>query len=117
MKKIAFYLDNRAISDIDANRLEYGNPGIGGTEFLILLVSTMLARNESAMSVKLWVTHQQKLPAHIQYSVVDNLSEAISQAEEELYDTFVLKHDANNIINDYIVTSTDLKFYMIIALK
>lgn len=112
MKKIAFYLDNRAISDIDANRLEYGNPGIGGTEYLILLVSTMLARNESAMSVKLWITHQQKLPAHIQYSVVDNLSEAISQAEEELYDTFVLKHDANNIINDYIVTSTDLKFYI-----
>lgn len=112
MKKIAFYLDNKTISDIDVNQLEYGNPGIGGTEYLILLVSTMLACNEHTMSIKLWITHQQKLPEYIQYSVVNNLSEAICKAEEEQYDIFILKHDVDNIINNYIVTSTTLKFYI-----
>ena len=33
--KIVFYLPNKNLKGIDCTRLEEGNPGIGGTEYII----------------------------------------------------------------------------------
>ena len=38
-KKVAFYFDNSRISQVDCRDIESGNPGIGGTEYLFLLIS------------------------------------------------------------------------------
>ena len=112
MKKLAFYIDNQLIADVDASELELGNPGMGGTEYLILLISSMLAKRNNGIQVKLWMTRKQKLPDIINTAVVSNLKEAVSQAESEGYDTLILKHDADNIIKDTIKSTGNLKFYI-----
>ena len=33
--KIAFYLPNKKFKEVDCHNLEEGNPGIGGTEYII----------------------------------------------------------------------------------
>lgn len=33
--KIAFYLPNKNLKEVDCHNLEEGNPGIGGTEYII----------------------------------------------------------------------------------
>lgn len=42
--KILFYLPNANYKDIDYSRLEEGNPGLGGTEYVILITALLLSR-------------------------------------------------------------------------
>lgn len=39
-----FYLPNANYKDIDYSRLEEGNPGLGGTEYVILITTLLLSR-------------------------------------------------------------------------
>lgn len=108
MKKIALYLDNRLISDIDASRIYEGNPGIGGTEYLILLLSYMLSVRNNGIIVKLYMRVRQLIPTSIECETVKSLNEAIDKSS--MYDYFVLKHDVDNIKNDSIYSNGTLKF-------
>lgn len=110
MKKIVFYIDNRAISDVDASEVKDGNPGIGGTEHLILLVSSLLSERENGLTVKLYMREAQRIPAALDSEVVESMSYAIQRAEEEGMDFFVLKHDATNVVEDALHTKKDLRF-------
>lgn len=42
--KIVFYLPNAGYKDIDCSRLEEGNPGLGGTEYVIMVTAILLVR-------------------------------------------------------------------------
>lgn len=42
--KIAFYLPNAGIADVDCTQLEKGNPGIGGTEYIIQVTALYVSR-------------------------------------------------------------------------
>lgn len=42
--KIVFYLANAAYKDIDYSRLEDGNPGLGGTEYVIIITALLITR-------------------------------------------------------------------------
>ena len=55
MINIAFYINNKNLPDIDGNILDICNPGIGGSEYLILLVSSLLAKRNNGISVTLYV--------------------------------------------------------------
>lgn len=112
MKKVAFYIDNKSVADIDLTNLVDGNPGIGGTEYLIMLVSTLLSKRNNDIEVKVWMTRKQKTPDGLNISIVSNLSDAIIQAEHEDFECFILKHDADNIIRDVLRTNGNLKFYV-----
>lgn len=108
MKKVAFYIDNRAIADIDASEIKKGNPGIGGTEYLILLISTMLSERRNGLSVTLYLRAAQSLPQSLICERVDCVSSAIHRAEQEKVETLVLKHDAANIMEDVLYAKHDL---------
>ncbi len=110
MKKVAFFLDNKAIADVDVTVPEKGNPGIGGTEYLFILVSSMLAKRDNGIQIKLWLTHKQSLPTFVPTSVVNDLPEAIQQAEAEGYDSFVLKHDVGVIQHNYLSAEHQIDF-------
>lgn len=101
MVKVAFFLDNNSIYDIDTSSLELGNPGIGGTEYLILLVSFLLSCRDNGIEVRLYMRKKQHgLPDNLSFFVVDSIEDAISHAEKENYNAFVLKHDAAYIKKD-----------------
>lgn len=59
--RIAFYLRNNGIQHVDCSNLEFGNPGIGGTHFVMLQVASMLSRN-TEYDVYLFVEAMQELP-------------------------------------------------------
>ena len=42
--KMLFYLPNANYKDIDYSRLEEGNPGLGGTEYVILITTLLISR-------------------------------------------------------------------------
>ena len=46
-KKVAFYLPNSKCSDTDCRDIENGNPGLGGTEYMIVLISTILTLRDN----------------------------------------------------------------------
>lgn len=46
MKKIAFHFHNDGVPDIDLSNVTKGNPGVGGTVFLAVLIPTLLANRQ-----------------------------------------------------------------------
>ena len=99
MKKIAFYFDNSAIKETDCSEALYGNPGIGGTEWLFVVISTLLANRDNDIEVLLYTTAIGKFPIGIKNVVVRNLSEAVVLADNIGFDYLVIKHLADNVTN------------------
>ena len=50
--KIVFYLPNAAYKGIDYSHLEEGNPGLGGTEYVILITALLLSRRIESQNLK-----------------------------------------------------------------
>lgn len=113
MKKVAFYLDNTTIASVDCSSALDGNPGIGGTEWLIVVVSTLLARRENGIKVLLYTTRSASLPEGICNVIVKDLPDAIADAERIGVDYLVVKHSADNITNN--VFSIKLKHLRVIC--
>lgn len=108
--KIAFFIDNCSIADVDVRFLEKGNPGIGGTEYLILLVASMLSSRSNGLEVKLLMTREQKVPQQIQSEVVGSLIDGIKKADADGCSLFILKHHVDNITEDCLHSSMGMQF-------
>lgn len=108
--KVAYYLDNSLIYDVDLTGIKNGNPGIGGTEYLFVLVPLILSEADNGIDITLYIRKEQKLPNNINAKLVGSLSEAISDAENCGSDYFVIKHDVDNIYRDALTSNTDMKF-------
>ena len=52
MKKIGFYLFNRDIINVDFRFPLDGNPGVGGSEYLIVLTAWQLSVRDNGLDVK-----------------------------------------------------------------
>lgn len=110
MKKIAFFLDNRSICDVNAGHLESGNPGIGGTEYLFLLISSKLAERSNGLAVTLYTTHSQILPSGVKIDVVSCLADAIKLCEMNGTEFLVVKHVIENVTTSILQSTRGLKF-------
>lgn len=99
MKRVAFYLDNSAIRATDCSNALDGNPGIGGTEWLFVAVSSLLANRDNEIETVLYTTVSGAFPVGIDNVVVKDLSEAIELADSSGFDYLVVKHLADNIIS------------------
>lgn len=99
MKRVAFYLDNSAIRATDCSMALDGNPGIGGTEWLFVVVSSLLANRDNDIEIVLYTTAPGTFPVGIENVVVKDLSEAIQLADSSDFDYLVVKHLAENITN------------------
>jgi hypothetical protein len=42
--KVAFYLENAEIAEVDLRDPEKGNPGIGGSEYMIVMIANELSK-------------------------------------------------------------------------
>ena len=50
--KIAFYLKNK--NTIDCSNIIDGNPGLGGSEYLIILIPTLLSQRYNDINITLY---------------------------------------------------------------
>lgn len=110
MKNVCFFLDNTCISSVDASHIADGNPGMGGTEYLILLMSYLLSTRDNNIQVHLYTTRAQKLPSEINYRVVEDIDHAISLAQQNETEYFIAKHDVEFITKKSFEKTQNLKF-------
>lgn len=99
MIKVGFYLDNDTISSVDCSHILDGNPGIGGTEYMVITVSLLLTIRANNIQVKLFAPQEGLFPKELDYTVVDSFQDAIKIAEQEQYDYFVFKHNVERIFD------------------
>ncbi|GAA0077119.1 hypothetical protein UT300005_14970 [Clostridium sp. CTA-5] len=98
--KIAFYIDNKTIENIDCSNIYNGNPGIGGTEYMFFLLTYYLSKK---IEIILLTSKLQKLPYNINNIQVENIYGAIAYCKKHFIDIFIIR------------TINDMKIYSEIA--
>ena len=99
--KIGFYIDNNFLKKIDMSMLEYGNPGIGGSEYMILsLVHELSKKNQ--FEITLFSKEPLDL-TNINNVLIEDLKNIFIQSNECEIDLLVLKYIQN-------ISFLDIKF-------
>jgi glycosyltransferase involved in cell wall biosynthesis len=90
--KVAFYLENRSIPDVDLSRPELGNPGCGGTEFLFAALPYYIQKyNGIGYDPLLLANHTDRLPDNLVHIRVEDVIDAARRAKEEGCSIFVYR--------------------------
>lgn len=115
MYKVAFYIDNRRIANVDCAQIEDGNPGIGGTEYLFYFtVFNLQVRYRSLMSIMLLTSCDVKLPA-MEYEVVGSKQEAITYCIKQGYNILVIKYEEADYISKTLLSHDNVRFLKIVV--
>lgn len=87
---IGIYINNENISDVDCEDLIAGNPGIGGTEYCILMLAQTYKIYFPQDRVTLFVKEKGKLPKVDNYIEVEDIDILPEVAKEENIDILVI---------------------------
>lgn len=101
--KVGFYLDNSTFASVDCTTVSKGNPGIGGTEYMFLLISSILSARDNGIDVTFFTTFKSKFPKDLNVEYCDDLNKCIIIAESEGFDFLVIKHDVEANIHSNIL--------------
>ena len=94
---IGIYINNENISSVDCKNLLVGNPGIGGTEYCVLLLAQAYKMYYSNNKVTLFVAKQGILPEVDNYVVVNGIDDLPAKAQKEDVDVLVVSAVYNGI--------------------
>lgn len=91
--RISFYLPNKNFANVDCSHPELGNPGIGGTEYMVVSVAYYLEKlyPESHEYVVL-ANHTDRLPSSVKAVRVEGLADVPRVMKERQIDLLVLKY-------------------------
>lgn len=93
MIKIGFYIENKGIDSVDCTNLRNGNPGIGGTEYAILLVTDWLSTEKKDISLTLYARSNRNLPESINVKVCNDVTDALVKSVDNGDEIFVLRFE------------------------
>lgn len=91
MARLAFFLDTRRIAGTDVSSVESGNPGIGGTEYVFLLVAARLGRRHDVL---MCTTTEGPYPPSVRHVAVRDMQEAAAAATAAGAQLFVVRENA-----------------------
>lgn len=74
MKRVAFFLNNS--NSINCTDIKKGNPGLGGTEYQIILIASLLAERKNGLEIVLLSPYKGKLPPVLYRQNVSSFYEA-----------------------------------------
>ena len=80
--KIAFYLPNKFCAT-NCTDIDSGNPGIGGTEYMIIAISYYLTIRENGHEIFLFAQNDNLLPEQCNVKRVLNVRDALFKSKEE----------------------------------
>lgn len=84
MLKVGFYIENRGTLSVNCQDLKNGNPGIGGTEYSMLLVAENLTiHNFSNIHVSVYASSTNNISSVLTAYKVDSAKEAIYKASQD----------------------------------
>lgn len=107
--KVAFYLKNNDFQDIDFTKVEYGNPGVGGSEYLAVLIPTLLSKS-GKVSTTLFVNKKSKFYSGLDVKQIESEKDVFSYIEDESFDAFVV--DAKKVSLDVVARYPKIKFIL-----
>ena len=90
-KRICFYIDNSYISEIDFSRIEFENPGIGGTEFVFLKDAVLLKKNGYDVVLILAKNPIKKEFIPTPFVCIDDKISACQWAQDNHFDIIVFR--------------------------
>ena len=89
--KVGFYVNNSQFSQVDCRNVIDGNPGIGGTWHLFLIIASELARRDNNLDVILYVQKNTGLlPEGVTIIEVENNVNALEHADSIGIDYMVM---------------------------
>lgn len=105
-KKIAFYLKNR--NTIDCSKIIEGNPGLGGSEYLIILIPTLLSLKYDDLEVTLYTDYQGVLPKNLEVVECHSFTEFANKCSENKEDYCVVNY--TSVENKVIINFSNINF-------
>ncbi|RGK56343.1 glycosyltransferase [Phocaeicola plebeius] len=114
MTKVAFYINNESISNVDCTSILDSNPGIGGTEYLFYYTAYKLqSYSESTLDTTLLTSSICKLPKDCKYQKVGNKAEAIKFCIKSNINVLVVKYEEKDFSpNIFSEIKNDIKIYI-----
>lgn len=91
MIKAVFYLNNAKIHDTDLSHPEDGNPGCGGTEYMLAAIPHYLAQKISDLDIAIFSATSGRFSRNVKHHVTGNLLAGVQKALDEDYDFFIYK--------------------------
>lgn len=89
--RVCFYLDNKKLSHIDFSNPEKGNPGIGGTQFMIWTISYYLNKLYKDMEIVLLAPSIDTMPKDLKCIECESHMEGLRKCKEINGDIFIFK--------------------------
>lgn len=88
--KVAFYIRNSFFdSSIDLRNLYEGNPGIGGTEYVMFVVAHMLTIRDNGINVLVYLEQENILPKELNTCIVPDIESAALDAAQKGCERFI----------------------------
>ena len=91
--KIAFYLNNEDYdSERDFRNIMKGNPGMGGSEYMILLISYLLTIRDNGLEVRLYSSKEGLFHPAMNVVINPDMQAAAHQASADGFVRFIVDH-------------------------
>lgn len=92
--KIAFYLPNKGLKDIDCRDLEHGNPGIGGTEYIIQATAHYILKlHPSSLEIVVGANETDMLSPDLNTVKISDIQDLVGQTSP---DYLLLKYEPSS---------------------
>lgn len=108
MVKVAFHLGNTNIGNVDFSNIKNGNPGVGGSEYLCVLIANELSERGN-IDVILLCDKKTILPHNLKYDVCGNIPTAIEKYKNSV-DLFIIDSKRFNI--QWAISNPTAKFML-----
>ncbi|MGL5962860.1 MAG: glycosyltransferase family 4 protein [Fusobacteriaceae bacterium] len=98
MKKIGLYWDNTRTKDVDCSNIENGNPGLGGSVYLFIMLAYHLQRKYSKeLEIIFFCQFPENLPKIFKKVKVINFDDLISKSIEENLEVLILDSNKTSL--------------------
>lgn len=114
MIKVAFYINNDSIFNVDCTSILDSNPGIGGTEYLFYYTVYKLQSNpNSTLDITLLTSTECKLPQDYKYQKVGSKTKAIEFCIRNKINILVVKYEEKDFFpNIFSIITNNIKIYL-----
>ena len=99
--KVAFYLPNK-FCYADCSNVDLGNPGIGGTEYMIIALAYHLSICQKKHEILIFAQHDTQLPQHCSIVKVEDVIEALYACKQKNVECLIVQNsqETNKLFNE-----------------
>lgn len=112
--KIAFFVPNNKIKNIDLSTVHKANPGIGGTEYAMFALCYYLSFFKDLELTIFCNAPLIGFSGNVNEVCVDNLQDALWETKKRFIDIFVLHHSEHSMYKDAFKIVEDTKISIIV---